>query len=204
MLIQRSDSGPIPLPVPCQDRWLSFKCRSGHSYGIEYLRKVLRIMKARGEENILYPDKFTEFEYTSSSNNWIYPILPDDRIYMDGEFETDFMVFNEKAIILGGVSVEIIDNSPQFRTCILSSETNIQAAGKIIIPSYNRQKLEHGIDTGDLAPHKLHRHTFSTQISSKECSSIQNCLSGARKNSSKRFRMCNLKRRAKENAKLAS
>lgn len=69
-----------------------------------------------------YPMEITNFLYKVNGKYWAYPILTNERIYVNGKVE-DLVIFNNEGVILGGLHIDtnVIPNT--MSPCQFSDDT---------------------------------------------------------------------------------
>ncbi|CAD6500837.1 BgTH12-06542 [Blumeria graminis f. sp. triticale] len=125
MTMATNDDTQIKLYVPPENIDLSIKCGNERSYSDEYLKRSLQKAKSEMNPQMCWPMRFEKLSYTEGSTYWTYPLLPNEIIYANNILEEtqklygisitlsvpervsqDFVVFDEKFKIMGGVQYE--------------------------------------------------------------------------------------------------
>ncbi|SZF06222.1 unnamed protein product [Blumeria hordei] len=99
-----------PLRVPIQEKPFYITCGSGSSYDYSYLESSVHEGLSRisdlSKGQKAYPIENTDFVYKVDGKYWVYPILHTNQVYQQGQVDDDFVVFNSKGLILGGLHLD--------------------------------------------------------------------------------------------------
>ncbi|CAD6500831.1 BgTH12-06536 [Blumeria graminis f. sp. triticale] len=117
----------IPLqPVPVQDYTLTFTCgRTLYPNGqIDF---VLGRVYGTRRESRPYPMVFNKISYGVSTTVYIFPLLPNFRLYSDEKNPKHFLVFTDDKLVLGGVYLEDTNEGRVFKPCYFPMRTRFLA-----------------------------------------------------------------------------
>ncbi|CAD6504155.1 BgTH12-05890 [Blumeria graminis f. sp. triticale] len=93
---------PTKRPIPDQDKCFIIKCDQNQHKSADLKKLVSKVVPLINKGH-RFPDEPRLYNFEATGSFYSYPILPNLELYDNGTFPTDYVLFNEDEVVVGGM-----------------------------------------------------------------------------------------------------